>query len=67
MAYQVTASDPLWSFDAGELEKQVAAFALAQGKTTQTQWTAFIASISTTAQAIAVCKGLLSSIKCGTP
>jgi hypothetical protein len=66
MAYQVTASDPSWSFDSNEMEKQVAAFAKTNNITGQAAWVTFIASL-TTGQSTAVSKGLLSSIKCGTP
>lgn len=67
MTYRIGSGDPEWTFDPTELERQVAAFAKANAITTQSGWTTFIASISTNAQAVAVCKGLLSAIKCGTP
>jgi formylglycine-generating enzyme required for sulfatase activity len=59
--------DPYWTFDGSQIEAQVAAFAKANGKVTQAQWDAFVASISTLAQALAVCRGLLSSVKCSVP
>jgi hypothetical protein len=67
MGYRVTLSDPEWTFDVSELERQVATFAKANGKTTQAQWDAFVASLTTTAQAVAVVKGLLSAFKCSAP
>lgn len=67
MAYQITTGDPVWSFSPGTIEQQVASFAKANGITGQAAWTAFIAGISTLAQALSVCRGLLSSVKCDLP
>jgi hypothetical protein len=67
MTYQISATDPTWTFDGQEIERQVAAFAKSNGITTQATWTTFIAGISTLAQALAVCRGLLSSVKCSPP
>lgn len=67
MPYQVAPGDPTWSFDGGDIERQIAAFAKANAITGQVAWLAFIASISTLPQAISVCKGLLSAVKCGSP
>lgn len=67
MAYQITTGDPAWEFAGLDIEKQIAAFAKANGIAGQAAWVAFIASISTLPQAIAVCKGLLSSVKCSLP
>lgn len=67
MGYQITTGDPTWTFDGGDLERQVAAFAKANAITGQAAWTAFIAALSTLPQAVAVCKGLLSSVKCNFP
>jgi hypothetical protein len=61
MSYQISPTDPVVAFDAGALEKQVATFAKANGITTQAAWATFIASINTNAQAVAVCKGLLTA------
>lgn len=67
MSYQVTVADPQWTFDPLEIERQVAAFAKANAITGQAGWTAFVGGISTLAQALAVCRGLLSSVKCSSP
>jgi hypothetical protein len=67
MSYQVAAGDPFWTQEDNELERQVAAFAKANGITGQAAWTAFIASITTLAQALAVCRGVLTAVKCSVP
>ena len=67
MSYAVTTSDPSWTFDGTDIERQVAAIAKANGITGQAQWTTFIAGLTTLAQALAVCRGLLSAVKTNTP
>jgi hypothetical protein len=66
--YRVTASDPSWTAEdfGAALEKGVATFAKANGITTQTQWTAFIAAL-TSAQTTATMKQILTVVTCGTP
>lgn len=59
--------DPIWTFDALTIERQVAEFAKANGISGQVAWAAFIAGISTLPQAIAVCRGLLTAVKCSAP
>jgi hypothetical protein len=63
----LTATDPIWTFDIGLLEAQVATYAKANSITTQAAWDTFINGISTTAQAVAICKGLLRSVRCSNP
>lgn len=67
MSYQITTGDPVWTFSAGDIERQVATIAKTNGITGQAAWTTFISGISTLAQALAVCRGLLSSVKCDLP
>jgi hypothetical protein len=68
--YRVSASDPSWSAEdfSTALEKGVATFAKAAipAITTQTQWTAFIAGL-TSAQTTATMKQILTVVTCGTP
>jgi len=67
MPIALTGTDPAWQFDPLEIERQVATFAKANGITTQAAWSVFIGNISTLAQALAVCRGLLSAVKCSVP
>jgi hypothetical protein len=67
MSIKLTGSDPSWTFDQNEIERQVATFAKANGIAGQAAWTTFIGGISTLAQCVAVCKGLLSAVKCDAP
>lgn len=67
MPFFIAPGDPSWTFDTAEIERQVAAFAKANGITGQAQWTSFIAGISTLAQALSVCRGLLTAVKCSAP
>jgi hypothetical protein len=67
MPVGLTSTDPIWTQDDTELERQVATFAKANGITTQTQWATFIAGITTLAQCVAVCKGILTAVKCSVP
>ena len=66
MGYKVTASDPEWTFDILEIEKQVATFAKANGIAGQAAWATFIAAL-TSGQSTAVSRGLLSAVKCSVP
>lgn len=61
MPSQISSADPVWTFQPADLERQVAIFAKANGISSQAAWDAFVAGVSTTAQAVAICKGLLSS------
>jgi hypothetical protein len=65
-SYQPTATDPAWTFDTLEIEKQVANFAKANGITTQAGWTTFINAL-TSGQSTAVSQGLLRAVKCSVP
>lgn len=65
-SYQISTTDPAWSFDAFEIEKQVAQFAKTNGVTTQTAWTTFINGLGSTGS-IEVSKGILRAVKCSVP
>lgn len=64
--HKITEADPAWTFDPTEIERQVAQFAKNNSITTQTAWATFIAAL-TSGQSIAVSRGLLTAVKCGTP
>jgi hypothetical protein len=68
MGYRVTTSDPIWTADNFQdaLERGVAAFAKANGITTQTGWNGFIAAL-TQAQTIACMKQILGTVTCSNP
>jgi len=68
MSYRVTGTDPFWTADNFQdaLERGVAAFAKANGITTQTGWNAFIAAL-TTGQTTAVMKQILATVTCSAP
>ena len=69
MSMQLGSADPSW--DCGDFSQEflraIATFAKNNGITGQAQWTAFVASVSTLPQAVAVCKGLLGLAKCNAP
>lgn len=69
MGYQISPTDPSWDCNEFSLEiaRAVAQFAKTNGITTQSGWTTFVASISTLAQVVAICKGLLGTVKCSAP
>lgn len=68
MSYRVTLVDPVWTAEdfEGALERGIASFAKANGITTQTGWTAFIAALSAV-QATAVMKQILATVTCSVP
>lgn len=65
-SYQVTSTDPAWTFQTGMVEQQVATFAKANGITTQSGWDTFVNGL-TAGQSIAVSQGILRSVKCSVP
>jgi hypothetical protein len=66
MSYRVSATDPSWTFDPLEIEKQVATFAKANAITGQAAWLAFIAALSS-GQSTATSQGLLRAVVCSNP
>jgi hypothetical protein len=62
----LTSTDPTWTFDELEIERQVATFAKNNSITTQTAWTAFINGLTST-QSTVVSQGILRSVKCSVP
>lgn len=62
----LTATDPLWTFDPTEIERQVATFAKNNSITGQAAWTTFINGL-TAGQSIAVSQGLLRAVKSSVP
>lgn len=64
--YRISITDPAWTFDPLEIEKQVASFAKTNGITGQAAWAAFITGLSAT-QSTAVSRGLLSAVSCSAP
>lgn len=67
MPAAVVQGAPVWTLDALEFEKQMAAFTAISSIPNQTQWQSFINGISTLPQAIQICKALLQSVKCSVP
>jgi len=62
----LTSTDPLWTFDPTEIERQVAQFAKNNSITTQTAWNTFINGL-TAGQSVNVSQGLLRAVKCSVP